>query len=157
MFIWVFHIYSSAQSQNQTLRWSSSLNCISHLDEPSSCPNLFSAWSALNIYQELHSFGDAEGFVGSGSSTDFLVCHHSNLLCLLLLLLPFCKWGKCGPHIHFSSTGLLFIGFGKAIAWGIVATLGRTSAFSTFTVGVCIGGFGHLPWLWIDSWRLVWC
>ena len=52
--------------------------------------------------------------------------------------------GQCHPHVHFSSTGLLFCGLGKTVAWGIAATLGGTSAFSTFTVGVCVGGIGQL-------------
>ena len=51
--------------------------------------------------------------------------------------------GQCGPHVHFSSDDLVFCGLGKTIAWGIVATLGGTSFFSTFTVGVCIGGIGQ--------------
>ena len=46
------------------------------------------------------------------------------------------QMGQCGPHVHFSSTGLLFCGLGITIA----ATLGGTSAFSTFTVGGCTGG-----------------
>ena len=34
-------------------------------------------------------------------------------------------------------------GLGKTIAQGIAATLGGTSAFSTFTAGVCIGEIGQ--------------
>ena len=77
----------------------------------------------------------------SGSSAYFPVCHCPNLLCLLPLL--FLQMGQYGPCVHFSSTGLLFCGLGKTIAWGIAATLGGTSAFSTFTVGVCVGGIGQ--------------
>ena len=48
--------------------------------------------------------------------------------------------GQCSPHVHFSSTDLLFCGLGKTTAWGIAATMGGTSAFS---VGGCIGGIGQ--------------
>ena len=33
-----------------------------------------------------------------------------------------------------------FVVWVKAVAWGIAATLGGTSVFSTFTVGACLGG-----------------
>ena len=57
----------------------------------------------------------------------------------------FLPMGQGSPHVHFSSVGLLFCSLGKTIVWGIAATLGGTSAFSTFTVGVCIGGIGQSP------------
>ena len=47
--------------------------------------------------------------------------------------------GQCGPHVHFSS-GELFCSLGKTIAWGIAATWGGTSIFSTFTLGAGIRG-----------------
>ena len=46
--------------------------------------------------------------------------------------------GQCGHHVDLSPICL-----GKAIAEGIAATLDGTSAFSTFIVGVCIGGIGQ--------------
>ena len=46
-----------------------------------------------------------------------------------------------GPHVHFSSSDLLFCGLDNIIAWGIAAMLGGT--FSTFTVGICIGRIGQ--------------
>ena len=55
----------------------------------------------------------------------------------------FLQIGQCIPHGHFSSTGILFCSLGKTIAWQIAATLGGTSAFSTFTVGVYIGEIGQ--------------
>ena len=36
-----------------------------------------------------------------------------------------------------------FCGLSKNIAWGIADTLGETSVFSTFTVGVCVGVIGQ--------------
>ena len=46
--------------------------------------------------------------------------------------------GQCGPHVHF----LQFV-LGKNIVLGITATLGGTSAFSGFALGVCIGEIGQ--------------
>ena len=60
MFIWVSHIYVPAQSHNWTVSWSSSPNCISHLDTPIYHPILL-AWSVLNINQGHHRFVGAEG------------------------------------------------------------------------------------------------
>ena len=51
--------------------------------------------------------------------------------------------GQCGPHVHFSSAGLLFLSLFKTIAQGVAATLGGTSAFSILTVGVSVGGIGQ--------------
>ena len=55
----------------------------------------------------------------------------------------FLQKGQCGPHVHFSSTGLLFCGLCKTIAQGPADALGGTSALSTFTAGVCVGGIGQ--------------
>ena len=91
MFIWVSHIYGPAQSQNWTLSWSSSLNCISHLGSPSSHVILFLAWSVLSINWGHHRSGGTEGFTDGDSSAGY----HSNPLCCLPL--PSCKWGSAVP------------------------------------------------------------
>ena len=56
---------------------------------------------------------------------------------------PFLQMGQCGPHVHFSSIGLLFCSLGKVIAWGMAVTLVGASAFSLLTEGVCVGGIGQ--------------
>ena len=51
--------------------------------------------------------------------------------------------GQCSPHVHFFSVDLLFFGLGETIVWGIAATMGGTSVFSTFTAGFGMRGIGQ--------------
>ena len=92
MFIWVSHIYVLAWSWNWTLSWSSSPNYIFHSGIPSFHPILFLTWSSLSTCQAYHRIGGAEHFVDGNFWADLSACCHSNLLCLLPLIL--CRWGS---------------------------------------------------------------
>ena len=129
-----------------SLSWSSSPNHISHSGIPSFCPIVFSIWSVLSTSQGHHRIGGAECFVDGDFWADLSACHYSNPFCHLLLLL--CRWGQCGPHVHFSPICL-----GKTIAWG---SLLFGVALLIFWVLV-LGELANPPWLQISSWRLTLC
>ena len=62
---------------------------------------LFSTWSVLSTCQGHHRTVDAECFVDGDFWADLSACHHSNLQCLLPLLL--CRWGNVVPMYIFSN------------------------------------------------------